>query len=250
MDYNVIQLPFGLVLKWTDRTRLEEALAMGMARKAGMPVPRVLSCGDHPYDPLRKFSILMTRLPGWPLNNSDETLDLEAEEPWLGQLKDCLDTMRSWKSPFGDHRVYSVKDSSIKSARVPRHLMGPFENEEELHEYLLSTRSDHAFKSREEFEQTLIIAKQINDLKHRIVFTHGDLLAHNILIDKEGSLSGILDWESAGWCPEYWDFTTMMRWGKDSWWYQVHSHLGGHRYLDELRCDKAINKLTVDSYIF
>ncbi|KAJ6124975.1 hypothetical protein N7471_012292 [Penicillium samsonianum] len=68
---NIAQLPLGLVLKWTDRTSLEEAAAMQRARAAGMPVPKVLSCGEHPHAPFnRVFSILMTRLPGTPLENS------------------------------------------------------------------------------------------------------------------------------------------------------------------------------------
>ncbi len=40
-----------------------------------------------------------------------------------------------------------------------------------------------------------------------------------------------------------------MRFGKDSWWYQVASWMGGDQYLEELQADKALNNLTVDSYI-
>jgi hypothetical protein len=47
----IIQLPFGLILKWSNRTRIEEVLAMQMARAAGMPVPKVLCCGEHPAKP-------------------------------------------------------------------------------------------------------------------------------------------------------------------------------------------------------
>jgi hypothetical protein len=35
---------------------IEEAAAMQMARAAGMPVPKVLSCGEHPYAPFNRFS--------------------------------------------------------------------------------------------------------------------------------------------------------------------------------------------------
>jgi hypothetical protein len=94
-DANIIQLPFGLVLKWTDRTSLEEAAAMQMARAAGMPVPKLLSCGEHPNTPYNRFfSILMKRLPGYPLENSTDSLVVEAEEPWLFELKDCIIAMR------------------------------------------------------------------------------------------------------------------------------------------------------------
>lgn len=69
-------------------------------------------------------------------------------------------------------------------------------------------------------------ANEIRKYAHRITFTHGDLKAYNILVGDDGHLSGFLDWESAGWYPEYWDFTTAMRFGRDSWWYQVASWLG------------------------
>jgi aminoglycoside phosphotransferase len=58
----------------------------------------------------------------------------------------------------------------------------------------------------------LLRAKKLQKDHHRIVFTHGDLKAHNILVnDHDGYLSGFLDWESRGWYPEYWEFTTAMR---------------------------------------
>ncbi|KIW14742.1 hypothetical protein PV08_07526 [Exophiala spinifera] len=70
----IMQLPFGLVLKWTERVRIEEVIAMQMARAAGMPVPKVLCYGEHPGS-WRPISILMTRLPGIDLYNS---FDLQA----------------------------------------------------------------------------------------------------------------------------------------------------------------------------
>lgn len=127
--------------------------------------------------------------------------------------------------------------------------MGPFENEAELHEYLLSPASTHGFKSTEEYEETLSRARRIQQRPHRVTFTHGDFKAHNILVDDDGHLSGVLDWESAGWYPEYWEFTTAMRFGKNSWWYQLASWMGGDQYLGDLDTDIALNLLTVDSYI-
>lgn len=78
-----MDLPFGLVLKWSDRTSVGEAFAMQMARAAGMPVPWVLCWGDRPDD-FRRISILMTHPPGWPLANSFEPLEADMEGPWLG----------------------------------------------------------------------------------------------------------------------------------------------------------------------
>lgn len=244
----IYELPFGLVLKWSERTRIEEVIAMQMARAAGMPVPKLLCCGEHPAT-WRPISILMTRLPGYDLNNSSAVLEVEEEGPWLNELGRCLDAMRAWKSPFDGNRICSVVDTCISSQRVPNHMMGPFKDERELHEYLLSAASSHGFTSIEEYKKTLTQARQIISMPHQVVFTHGDFKAHNILVDEEGHLSGFLDWECAGWCPEYWEFTTAMRFGRDSWWFQVASTLGGDQYLAELEYDVALNLLTVDSYI-
>lgn len=36
------------------------------------------------------------------------------------------------------------------------------------------------------------------------VFTLGDMTPRNILIDGTGRITGIVDWENAGWYPDYW----------------------------------------------
>lgn len=40
---------------------------------------------------------------------------------------------------------------------------------------------------------------------HKVVLTHGDLHGRNILIDGD-RVVGLLDWETCGWYPEYWEF--------------------------------------------
>lgn len=221
---------------------------MKMALAAGMPVPKVISCGEHPNAAPFLYSILMTRLPGINLVNMDEPLQVEIEEPWLFELKECIDTMRQWTPP-DPQRISSVLGTSIRSSRVPDHIMGPFANETEFHNFLLSPASGHGFDSTEEYLKTLKHANEIRQYPHRITFTHGDLKAHNILVSDDGHLFGFIDWESGGWYPEYWDFTTAMRFGQDSWWYQVADWMGGNQYHKELECDRALNTLTVDSYI-
>ena len=40
-----------------------------------------------------------------------------------------------------------------------------------------------------------------------LVFTHGDLSSLNILACGD-KVVGIVDWETAGWYPSYWEYTT------------------------------------------
>jgi hypothetical protein len=166
----------------------------------------------------------MTRLPGLELINIDMPFEENLEGPWVGELKKCLDTMRTWDSPYGQ-RICSPINTSIKSSRVPKHVMGPFENEAALHEYLLKPASSHSFASREKYEETLALARRIQERPHQVVFTHGDFKEHNVLVDDDSNLTGWLDWESAGWYPEYWEFTTARRMGRDTWWGQAVSGL-------------------------
>lgn len=45
----------------------------------------------------------------------------------------------------------------------------------------------------------------------RSVFTHGDIHPHNILVDKQAQIVGLVDFESAGFFPDYWEYAMMMR---------------------------------------
>jgi hypothetical protein len=63
-------LPFRLLLKWSDGTRIEEVVTTRATYDVGIPVPRIISYGAHPRHPHAPLSILMTRLPGTELFGS------------------------------------------------------------------------------------------------------------------------------------------------------------------------------------
>lgn len=160
-DANIAQLPFGLVMKWTDWTSIEEAVSMQMAEAAGIPVLKVLSYGEHPKAPFnRKISILMTILPGVSLENSNDLLQIDDEEPWLEELKMCVCAMRLWHPP-GQEIIGSPIGTSLRSSRVPGHVMGPFTDQQEFYEHLISPASAHAFKSTAEYKSTLARADKL-----------------------------------------------------------------------------------------
>ena len=41
----------------------------------------------------------------------------------------------------------------------------------------------------------------------KIYLTHGDLMPQNILVDKNICPVALIDWETASWMPEYWEYT-------------------------------------------
>lgn len=51
--------------------------------------------------------------------------------------------------------------------------------------------------------------------EHESKFTHADLHLNNVFVDG-GKLSGIIDWETSGFYPEYWEFAKGMHAGLNS----------------------------------
>lgn len=48
-------------------------------------------------------------------------------------------------------------------------------------------------------------------LSETSVFTHADIAPRNIMVDEQNVITGILDWEFAGWYPDYWEHAQMFR---------------------------------------
>ncbi|KAJ5427846.1 Aminoglycoside phosphotransferase [Penicillium cf. griseofulvum] len=61
------------------------------------------------------------------------------------------------------------------------------------------------FDSRVDLEIQELIKQQSKTWP--LVFTHGDLSSLNILARRD-DIVGIIDWETAGWYPSYWEYTS------------------------------------------
>ncbi|KAL7778429.1 hypothetical protein CFE70_007929 [Pyrenophora teres f. teres 0-1] len=182
-----------------------------MARSAGFPVPKIISYGDHPDTPWAPMSIIIPRIPG----------------------KD-MDDFTVWEGMNDDERT------AIRSIRVPDNAVGPCESESEFNNHLFGSNSSRSFESQEQYEELVEIAERLRNVQHPIIFTHGDLQYHNVVV-LNGHVTALLDWETAGWYPDYWDFTTPLKFGpKDHWWNWLIMRLGGERYTAELESEKAL----------
>ena len=242
-------LPFGLVLKWSDGTRVEEALTMQITRAAGLPVPKVICYGEHANSDHAPVSILMTRMPGdtlfkelweWYLPDQRATI--------ISELKNYFGTMRHWPSPWEPPgRICSVSGGSIRSVRVPKQFIGPYETEKEFNNYLMAPAWHCPDRPEGYWKERQAAANKLHSKPHQIVFTHGDINPGNILLH-EGHVSAILDWESAGWYPDYWDYTTGWRLTPESnWYYHFIKDLADGNYVEERKGDLALRALTGSS---
>lgn len=126
----------------------------------------------------------------------------ESKTKILEQLRDYIHEMRRIPSPGG---VSNVDGGSLFDPRlsVPTWRFGPFASVHLFHEFL-----HHGLKPDPKLPQ------EVNHLiTHHTgqwpspTFTHGDLSSLNILA-KGDKVVGIIDWETAGWFPSYWEYTT------------------------------------------
>ena len=253
----VIPLPFGLLLKWSDGTRVEECLATQAMRQAGLPVPRIICYGEHTDSAHAPVSILMTRMPGTDLYRELwEWFEPEEQAMIISELKVYMDAVRSWQKPSdgmdnGDQRICSVTGTNIRSARIPRLRIGPCRDEKEFNDTMMGPARLPHVKLFPDYEQDMAKATRLHQKQHKIVFSHGDFNPWNILVTYDGHLSAILDWESAGWYPEYWDYTTACLFQRPgAFWYEIILELSQGRYLEELEGDKAVRDLTCDGIGF
>lgn len=175
-DNQIAPLPFGLLLKWSDGTRLEEVLTTQVCHAAGLPTPRIICYGDHPEIPHAPVLILMTRLPGMEIGQVYKSLGVDAKATALAELKTYLATIRGWKCPWGHVRICSIIGGPIRNIRVPNHIVGPYETSDEFHDYLLApARNSSSFASQEAFEEALERARKLRTLERpEVKLTHGD----------------------------------------------------------------------------
>jgi len=69
---------------------------------------------------------------------------------------------------------------------------------------------------------------------------HSDIVLRNILI-KDGKIAAIVDWESVGWYPEYWEYT---QWAASNYMSSQIWH-----DLRDVVLDPYPDKLRVDEYL-
>ena len=196
------RLPFNLYMKYGPRVRNAEVIAMKLVSKyTTIPVPRVLDTLQGG----RGTCILMARLPGVSFGEEQSLYDLSAE-----QVRDFETTLRDWFSQLRSiplppaARISSIDGSACCCFRVSHnHCFGPFETEGQLYDHILRTiptRHHAALHAKLD----ILLSRP-----HRLVFSHADLHPTNFLIHN-GRLSGWIDWECAGWYPEYWDYTNAL----------------------------------------
>ena len=117
------------------------------------------------------------------------------------QLRSYFDELRQIKGSFIGAVYGSACDDQFFSDDLWAY--GPYKDEVEFNQGLVKAWT----KYKADDPYTLLLVNiLLNGMQgHGIVLTHGDFAARNILV-RGSEVVGILDWDFAGFYPEYWEF--------------------------------------------
>lgn len=182
------------VVKTGRRVTLDESTAMKMGIELGLPVPRVNEAGTA-YD---EVFIQMDYIPGDCLDTVWPSMTEKEKKSICEQLRAILTSMRS--IPWRTNVVGSCLGGAARDCRQYNDYHGgPYRDEETFNSAFYFDLVDTV-----PGPIRTALSRQLRS-DHRIVFSHGDLAQHNIIV-KDGQIKALLDWEYAGWYPEYWDY--------------------------------------------
>ncbi|KAF5638095.1 kinase-like domain protein [Fusarium sp. NRRL 52700] len=208
----VQRLPFGLYLKYnsnSDTLRNEYNALKVLEEKTTIPAPRAFDIVSQNNNEDELGYLLMSRVPGTALATCRDALSDQDYANLSEQLKECVSQLRDIPKPANhDMAICNTLGEPCQDPRIRDWApIGPFPDEAS-------------------FSQNLRFPDEPSRRGHKIIFTHGDLNPRNIMVERirnstgarSWRLSGIIDWETAGYYPEYWDYTKSMfesfRWPK------------------------------------
>lgn len=171
---------------------MEESKALVFASNLQLPVPNVLEAVVRNGS----TSILMDYIDGeclediWPQMSTEEKMGIAQ------QLRRIISAMRA-VSP-SQQTIGGCEGPVHDCRQFSDYSGGPFHNEADFNNFILDLIKSTPVLIRSSLAQSL-------RTDHRILFTHGDLTPRNLLV-KDGHICGLLDWEYAGWYPEYWEY--------------------------------------------
>jgi aminoglycoside phosphotransferase len=198
---SVLFLTRGVCVKYGPFQHLSDAAAMQfIASHTSIPVPKVYCA----FERKGITYIVMSCITGSPIGHNWEQRPEGSKMHLLKQLKTYMEEMRLLKPPnLGV--VEGVEGGKLYDMRLQDGLkgFGPFDSVRDFHSFLRGRIS----ASPEQIPEVNELVKKHEKAQFSTCFTHGDLNSMNVLV-KGDNIVGIIDWDTAGWYPEYWEYTT------------------------------------------
>ncbi|RDL31140.1 uncharacterized protein BP5553_09929 [Venustampulla echinocandica] len=198
-----------VICKQGSRVTRSEKMAMRLVKKhiPDFPTPELQLSS---YSTTRVFGQLcMDVVPGSTLKLSWDGLDNVTKERLCHETWALIAQLRQIPKPSElNHLFQCSADGSPTNDVLIKDLEDP--PRPLLDDHAVRTRiceRYHHFYGRR-------FTKELPDMLPRSsvsVFTHGDICPQNIMIDGSNHITGIIDWETAGWYPDYWEYGNIMK---------------------------------------
>ncbi|KAH6951656.1 hypothetical protein HG530_014985 [Fusarium avenaceum] len=223
------------VVKYGRRVKEYEGNALLFVEKyLQIGAPRLYAM--YRDEPSGCLYLVMEHLPGVNLESVWPHLSNKSKSSVTMQLKDMFDQMRALEPPkdfIGGIDGGTLRDAPFSMVDADPRVNGPFKSSKEVGLALALASQDRMVESGRPswlppfFTQHLSVALK----DHEAQFTHGDIHMRNIVVEKvlsdggpgnaelnereseqhhEYRVRGIVDWESAGWYPAYWEYASAL----------------------------------------
>lgn len=181
-----------------------------------IPVPKVLDTWKDGEGEDAVDYLAMSQMPGVMLSERWPTMNEFQRERVLKDLKKFLQQLQRIHAPIDRTTLIGAIDGGPAVDVRARHAEfgGPFETESEFNKWLISLIHPESMQYRGPFYIDTL-QNCLKKYNHQLRFTHGDLGLHNILVNEDDTITAIIDWEFAGWYPEYWEYIKMIQFSCD-----------------------------------
>lgn len=202
-------------------------------RHTTVPIPSIYEVYEH--DGVQH--IVMERVAGGRWIDEYPTMSPEQVQNFGKELADYLQQMRSLKPP-AEGFVGSLSLGSSLDHRLSGTRFGPFDRISDFHTYLRFGRPLEHWSDR-----PWVTKVHSRPETYATKFTHADLHPNNIMV-RDGHITAVIDWEFAGWYPEYWEYTKAyfgeLRPHWDNFYKAIEEEDGIQKYPDEKEAELEI----------
>lgn len=205
----VYRLNASTIAKTGDGVNMSEAATLRYVRQhTSIPVPEVLESYIHPET--GHPCIVMEYIEGKTLDEEWNAYSAEERIKVIGQLKGYIGQLRS---------IEALKIGTVDGGRVQDQLFDgddelgmvePFDGVDAFHEGLIMVLGLKGKKSKKKIMEQFT-SEVSKGKRYRIMLTHNDIVARNVMV-KGDNVCAIVDWELAGFFPEYWEYCSALSW--------------------------------------
>ncbi|KZT57481.1 kinase-like protein [Calocera cornea HHB12733] len=176
-------------------------------QEEGVPfVPRLWDCVSLPkclypfficgnYADEERVILLMTRLEGEPVADRLSKLTATQLDEFSTSLASVFEHLHQIPAPGSGVCGYGGRPCI--SFQMSLNKFGPFSSLKGFNNWMLERTT-----WRKKSDGSALASRNHHE---RLVLAHGDLTPHNVLMNDDGQLTGVIDWECAAWMPAHWD---------------------------------------------